>query len=190
MKKMLLAAAIAAVTVPAHAANVNLVDGDTIKLGGKTIRIVEIDAPETYKPRCELERKLGYETKERLRQLLDAGDVTYEATGTDRYGRTLAHVYAGGVNVGEQLMMEGRALRYRPGAMAKAERVSIWCGVDASTEVFKAAQPQQAAAAAADSDMTYRNCKEARAAGAAALYAGSPGYSSKLDRDGDGVACE
>lgn len=36
----------------------------------------------------------------------------------------------------------------------------------------------------------YANCAAVRAAGAAPLYAGSPGYSGKLDRDGDGVACE
>jgi hypothetical protein len=36
----------------------------------------------------------------------------------------------------------------------------------------------------------FRSCAEARAAGAAPLYAGQPGYSKKLDRDGDGVACE
>lgn len=36
----------------------------------------------------------------------------------------------------------------------------------------------------------YPNCAAARAAGAAPLYRGQPGYSSKLDRDGDGVACE
>lgn len=36
----------------------------------------------------------------------------------------------------------------------------------------------------------FPNCAAARAAGAAPLYAGQPGYSSKLDRDGDGVACE
>ncbi|MBY8881586.1 excalibur calcium-binding domain-containing protein [Streptomyces sp. PLK6-54] len=36
----------------------------------------------------------------------------------------------------------------------------------------------------------YANCSEARAAGAAPLYAGQPGYSAHLDRDGDGVACE
>lgn len=36
----------------------------------------------------------------------------------------------------------------------------------------------------------YPNCDAARAAGAAPLYAGEPAYSSKLDRDGDGVACE
>lgn len=36
----------------------------------------------------------------------------------------------------------------------------------------------------------YPNCSAVRAAGADPLYAGSPGYSRKLDRDGDGVACE
>jgi hypothetical protein len=40
------------------------------------------------------------------------------------------------------------------------------------------------------SDTSYANCSEARAAGAAPLYQGDPGYSSRLDRDGDGVACE
>lgn len=44
-----------------------------------------------------------------------------------------------------------------------------------------ASQPQQGA---------FRNCREARAAGAAPLYRGQPGYGSHLDRDGDGVACE
>lgn len=36
----------------------------------------------------------------------------------------------------------------------------------------------------------YKNCAEARAAGAAPIYRGQPGYSSKLDRDNDGIACE
>lgn len=36
----------------------------------------------------------------------------------------------------------------------------------------------------------YDNCTAVIAAGAAPLYKGQPGYSSNLDRDGDGVACE
>ena len=36
----------------------------------------------------------------------------------------------------------------------------------------------------------YPNCAAVRAAGAAPIHRGEPGYSSKLDRDGDGVACE
>jgi hypothetical protein len=38
--------------------------------------------------------------------------------------------------------------------------------------------------------VSYANCAAVRAAGAAPIYAGQPGYSSKLDRDKDGVACE
>ena len=36
----------------------------------------------------------------------------------------------------------------------------------------------------------FANCSAARAAGAAPVHAGDPGYSRKLDRDGDGVGCE
>ncbi|MGB6039352.1 MAG: DUF1524 domain-containing protein [Gordonia sp. (in: high G+C Gram-positive bacteria)] len=39
-------------------------------------------------------------------------------------------------------------------------------------------------------DVYYQNCSAARAAGAAPISAGEPGYSRKLDRDGDGIACE
>ncbi|ORB00463.1 deoxyribonuclease [Mycobacterium mantenii] len=40
------------------------------------------------------------------------------------------------------------------------------------------------------SQVYYPNCKAARAAGAAPIYAGQPGYRPGLDRDGDGIACE
>jgi len=36
----------------------------------------------------------------------------------------------------------------------------------------------------------YKSCAAAKAAGAAPLHRGDPGYRSGLDRDGDGVACE
>lgn len=43
---------------------------------------------------------------------------------------------------------------------------------------------------ASTEQVEYKNCGEAREAGAAPLFKGDPGYSTKLDRDGDGVACE
>lgn len=46
------------------------------------------------------------------------------------------------------------------------------------------------APASAPSQAYYANCDAVRAAGAAPLLAGSPGYRSGLDRDGDGIACE
>jgi len=38
--------------------------------------------------------------------------------------------------------------------------------------------------------ISYANCTAVRAAGAAPIHRGDPGYSSKLDRDGDGIGCE
>lgn len=40
------------------------------------------------------------------------------------------------------------------------------------------------------SGVYFASCKEAKAAGAAPLHRGDPGYRAKLDRDDDGVACE
>lgn len=40
------------------------------------------------------------------------------------------------------------------------------------------------------SSTSYENCDAVRAAGAAPIYAGQPGYASHLDRDGDGIGCE
>ena len=44
--------------------------------------------------------------------------------------------------------------------------------------------------AAPGAEPYFQNCAAARAAGAAPLHAGEPGYRSQLDRDKDGVACE
>lgn len=56
-----------------------------------------------------------------------------------------------------------------------------------------AAQPDSSALPAAglsSGSTPFRNCSEARAAGAAPVRRGDPGYSKKLDRDGDGIGCE
>ncbi|WP_051787707.1 MULTISPECIES: excalibur calcium-binding domain-containing protein [Streptomyces] len=39
-------------------------------------------------------------------------------------------------------------------------------------------------------EVYYENCAAVRAAGAAPIHVGEPGYGRHLDRDGDGVACE
>ena len=38
--------------------------------------------------------------------------------------------------------------------------------------------------------VSYKNCSEARAAGAAPILRGEPGYASRLDKDNDGIACD
>ena len=62
-----------------------------------------------------------------------------------------------------------------------------------STRVPAESAPQPAqelAPAPAAPGAAFANCFEARAAGAAPLYRGMPGYAPRMDGDGDGVACE
>ena len=46
------------------------------------------------------------------------------------------------------------------------------------------------ALAAASGGSAYRNCTAPRAAGAAPVRRGDPGYGTHLDRDEDGIGCE
>jgi conserved domain protein len=46
------------------------------------------------------------------------------------------------------------------------------------------------AAPSQEGSVYYHNCAEARAKGVTPIYRGQPGYRPKLDRDGDGIACE
>lgn len=47
-----------------------------------------------------------------------------------------------------------------------------------------------AAAQSGSGAAAFRNCAEARAAGAAPVRRGEPGYGPHLDRDNDGIGCE
>ncbi|MCC2978485.1 excalibur calcium-binding domain-containing protein [Sphingomonas sp. PL-96] len=44
--------------------------------------------------------------------------------------------------------------------------------------------------AAVERSVTYSGCNAARAAGAAPIYRGTPGYRPEMDGDSDGIACE
>lgn len=81
-------------------------------------------------------------------------------------------------------------------------RVLATCGgpaVAPATDMITPAAPETSTqvvpspttpASSGDSSVYYPNCKAARAAHAAPIYVGQPGYRPGLDRDGDGVACE
>ncbi|MET0870871.1 MAG: excalibur calcium-binding domain-containing protein [Paeniglutamicibacter terrestris] len=97
---------------------------------------------------------------------------------------------------------EAAAAKAEAAAEAKAERKA------ADAQAAKVREQEAASARAAqkaredqetakpkiqtftDSNTYYANCTAVRNAGADPIYSGDPGYSRKLDRDGDGVACE
>ena len=60
----------------------------------------------------------------------------------------------------------------------------------AAAAALVAALAMPALATSDQSQPFYQNCDEARAAGAAPIRRGEPGYRPALDRDNDGVACE
>ncbi|MEV0091261.1 excalibur calcium-binding domain-containing protein [Streptomyces sp. NPDC050738] len=73
--------------------------------------------------------------------------------------------------------------------------------VTAAAEPTKSTKTAKSAKTGGTSDSTaedtsgatakwYKNCDAVRAANAAPIHRGDPGYDSHLDRDGDGVGCE
>ena len=88
-----------------------VIDGDTFRLGGETIRIADIDTPETHPARCEEEAALGAQATERLQALLNAGPFTLQSIerDQDRYGRSLRTVTRDGRSIGAMLVAEGLA---------------------------------------------------------------------------------
>lgn len=88
-----------------------VIDGDTIRAGGRTVRIIGLDAPE-LRGRCPEEIALARRASARLAQLLD-GRAWLTPRGRDRYGRVLAVVRdRAGRDVAQILISEGLARPY------------------------------------------------------------------------------
>jgi endonuclease YncB( thermonuclease family) len=111
-----------------------IIDGDSFSLAGERIRILNIDAPESFHARCEHELVLALKARQRLKQLLTAGAIKLQRDGHDRTGRTLARVRVGGRDVGDILIGEGHALPYRSGGNNKLTRLRVWCGSQANLD--------------------------------------------------------
>lgn len=128
---MQLAAVLIAIHGPAAADTLDgrpavIIDGDTVAFGHERIRIENIDAPESFRPRCERELVAGLKAKERLAHLLRAGPVL-RRRGLDPFQRTLGRLRTAAGDVGEVLVAEGLALPWRDGAEARDARLHHWC---------------------------------------------------------------
>ncbi len=90
-------------------------DGDTLKCGGERIRLLGIDAPE-LPGHCREGRECAPgDPYAASRNLITAiqGIMSIERVGTDRYGRTLAIVYAGSQSLSCIQLQAGLAI-YKP----------------------------------------------------------------------------
>ena len=92
-----------------------VIDGDTLKLGDRKIRIIGIDAPELMAPQCPAEEVLARKSADRLRELLNRGEfemVAHRLQRRDRHGRDLMVIQRNGQSIGAILIDEGLADRY------------------------------------------------------------------------------
>jgi len=186
---------------------VDVIDGDTVRVrpagsgGEQKIRLIGIDAPETGS--CEASAATAA-----LETLVLNRTVTLTMGGDgedlDPYGRALRYVDTIDGDAGLALINGGHAIaRYdsRDG-YGRHDRQDVYIAADAAPPAHTCGQPSAATTEGtarattgattreAPAAASYLNCSAARAADAAPLYAGRPGYSSELDRDGDGIACE
>ncbi|MEQ1497384.1 MAG: hypothetical protein ABL914_01885 [Novosphingobium sp.] len=72
-----------------------VIDGDTIMIGQRMIRVIGIDAPEVRSPRCADEAQKGEAASMYLLALLNQGPVTLAGPTPavrDEYGRELRHL--------------------------------------------------------------------------------------------------
>mgnify|MGYP002714870491 CR=1 FL=1 len=116
-----------------------VIDGDTLVIAGRRIRILGIDAPEqdqTCHDAAGQTWACGREARQALAARVGWRQVSCRLAGQDRYGRALARCATGGTDLAGWLVREGWAVpagdeqgRYRAAAReAEARGAGMWRG--------------------------------------------------------------
>lgn len=133
-------------------AGVKVVDGDSLELNGKRIRLVGIDAPELFQTCHDAAGKkydCGKKSQAFLKSLIlnaqqKKQKIHCRSEGKDIYNRNLSVCYAGKLNLNLEMIKNGWAVCYRSETYAKTEqtvrqkKVGIWQGKFMRPEIFRA----------------------------------------------------
>lgn len=159
-----------------------VLDGDSLCVARSSARDswVEIRLVDFYAR--EADAPGGQAAKSALQRIALGKEVTCKM-GPQSYDRVVAACQIAGRRLGDLMRAAGVPEGGR-GYGAVAEVREAPAPLNAQRHAHAMA-PMSASAAGA-----FPNCAAARAAGAAPLYRGDPGYGPHLDRDNDGVACE
>jgi endonuclease YncB( thermonuclease family) len=191
------------------AGRAQVIDGDTIEIQRKKIRLYAIDAFES-KQICKISEKsylCGNKSAWHLDTLINSRTVICKGKDKDRYGRIIADCAVGNLNLNEAMVRAGWALAYRKysGKYISSEvsainaRAGAWQGQFVApwdyrqnkTNLYPRNQPVVPSTILATSpNQAFKSCKEARNHGMSRIPKNDPRYNPKLDGDKDGIACE
>ncbi|MBK1669259.1 succinoglycan biosynthesis protein [Rhodovibrio sodomensis] len=95
--------------------NARVIDGDTLAIEGKRVRLHGIDAPESDQTCLDGGRRwpCGRRSTRALRDRVAGDTVRCVGDEEDRYGRLIAVCYADGTNLNAWMVEQGWAVAYR-----------------------------------------------------------------------------
>ena len=142
----------------AHA-RIKVIDGDSIFINQREIRLSGIDAPEYDQSCFDAEDKpyaCGAEAHKALQKMVD-NTLKCRKVATDRYHREVSVCYAGGQNLNRQMVLQGWAVAYNrythdyDRAEAEAQRLKrgIWQGRFMQPEFYRILKRQKKLSSAA-----------------------------------------
>ena len=111
-----------------------LVDGDSLFVGGREVRLKGIDAPEGRQTctRNGGSWPCGEEARRQLSRLIAGQHVQCSSVETDQHGRLLGICSAGGKDLNREMVREGYAMSYgdfeAEQREAKAAKRGLWSG--------------------------------------------------------------
>lgn len=126
------------------------IDGDSVKLYDRELRLKGIDAPE-YRQTCRLvdgqETPCGREARRVLADLLSRGNARCAVKGQDRFGRDLATCFVADVNINAAMVSRGMAVAFGAyeGEEAEARRArrGVWATTFERPAEWRAKHPRQ-----------------------------------------------
>jgi hypothetical protein len=127
-----------------------VIDGDTIEIGSKRIRLFAIDAPEATQTcyRGDQPWACGQAAADQLKSLIGTADVSCSGNEIDTYGRLVAECEIAGVDLNQTMVAQGWATAFRrysdryvaDETRARAARLGLWSSTFMSPEDYRAAE--------------------------------------------------
>ena len=117
-----------------------VVDGDTVIVDGRRIRLLNVDTEESVHPHPSRNTSFGRKTSRAVKKAIQGKTAELECYGKDRYSRRLCYLFVDGENFNVKLVKQGWSRYYtkfgfskeyhfeftQAESKAKLEGIGIW----------------------------------------------------------------